>query len=174
MYKGVGGWERGGVGSGVCGKLEVGYTFQWDCLAMSPRTTSHRCRQAWRPKRHLANTGVNVRPIPPIQCLHGPHCLDRDFTWSAKSAPDKQTSQLSPSIQQCMGSVQVWLLAGPIKCNWPSVTIWSIYANPVTILMIQHPFVKFVRFFHHQSFALYSNTLKLLILTFRYTTSTQI
>ena len=31
-----------------------------------------------------------------------------------------------------MGNVQVWLLAGPIKCNWPSLTLWLVFANPVT------------------------------------------
>ena len=64
----------------------------------------------------------------------GPHCLSHDFTLSAKPALEKQTSQLSPSIQQCMASVQVWLLAGPTKCNWPSVTLWSVFANVVTIM----------------------------------------
>ena len=35
-------------------------------------------------------------------------------------------------MQQCMDSAQVWLLAGPIKCNWPSVTLWSVFQYPVT------------------------------------------
>ena len=26
----------------------------------------------------------------------------------------------------------MWLLAGPIKCNWPSVTLWSVFQYPVT------------------------------------------
>ena len=33
-----------------------------------------------------------------------------------------------------MGSVWVWLLAGPRKCNWPSVTFWSVFQNPVTFI----------------------------------------
>ena len=28
----------------------------------------------------------------------------------------------------------MWLLAGPTKCNWPSVTLWSVFANPVTFV----------------------------------------
>ena len=31
-----------------------------------------------------------------------------------------------------MRSVQVWPLVWPIKWNWPSVTIWSVFQNPVT------------------------------------------
>ena len=58
--------------------------------------------------------------------------LSRDFTRSAKPALEKQTSQLSPVMQQCMDSARVWLLAGPIKCNWPSVTLWSVFQYPVT------------------------------------------
>ena len=30
-------------------------------------------------------------------------------------------------MQQCTGSVRVWLLAGPIKSNWPNVTLWSVF-----------------------------------------------
>ena len=26
----------------------------------------------------------------------------------------------------------MWLLAGPIKCNWPSVTLWLVFQYPVT------------------------------------------
>ena len=26
----------------------------------------------------------------------------------------------------------MWLLAGPTKCNWPSVTLWSVFQYPVT------------------------------------------
>ena len=29
----------------------------------------------------------------------------------------------------------MWLLAGPIKCNWPSVTLWSVFQYPVTIIV---------------------------------------
>ena len=32
-------------------------------------------------------------------------------------------------------SVRVWLLAGPRKCNWPSVTLWSVFQNPVTLII---------------------------------------
>ena len=28
----------------------------------------------------------------------------------------------------------MWLLAGPIKCNWPSVTLWSVFQYPVTYM----------------------------------------
>ena len=73
---------------------------------MIPRSASYRPRQDWT--------------------------LSRDFTWSAKPALEKQTSQLSRLIQQCMGSVSVWPLAGPIKCNWSSVTLWLAFQYPVT------------------------------------------
>ena len=66
--------------------------------------------------------------------MHGSHCLSHDFTWLAKSALEKQTRQLSLVLQQCMESVWVWLLAGPRKCNWPSVTFRSVFQNPVTYL----------------------------------------
>ena len=29
-------------------------------------------------------------------------------------------------------NIRVWPLAGPIKCNWPSVTLWSVFQYPVT------------------------------------------
>ena len=28
----------------------------------------------------------------------------------------------------------MWLLAGPIKCNWPSVTLWLVFQYPVTYI----------------------------------------
>ena len=57
----------------------------------------------------------HIRPIPPFNSLHGPHCLNHDFTWLAKPAVGKQTSQLSLLMQQCTGSALVWLLAGGNK-----------------------------------------------------------
>ena len=33
-----------------------------------------------------------------------------------------------------MCNVRVWELAGPIKWNRPSVTIWSVFQNPVTYI----------------------------------------
>ena len=30
----------------------------------------------------------------------------------------------------------MWLLAGPIKCNWPSVTLWSVFQYPVTYELV--------------------------------------
>ena len=30
----------------------------------------------------------------------------------------------------------MWVLAGPIKCNWPSVTSWSVFQYPVTYLSL--------------------------------------
>ena len=30
----------------------------------------------------------------------------------------------------------MWLLAGPIKLNWPSVTLWSVFQYPVTYTYI--------------------------------------
>ena len=50
--------------------------------SMSPRSASHRPRQAYRGhKRSLTNTRVNILPS---SALHGPHCLSDDFTWPAK------------------------------------------------------------------------------------------
>ena len=61
-----------------------------------------------------------------------PDCLSHDFTWSKKPAPEKQTSQLSPVMQQYMGSVWMWLLAATMKWNKPSVTFRLVFQNPVT------------------------------------------
>ena len=73
---------------------------------MNPRSASHRSRQDWRALRDVSPTqGLISDPYLPSSVLHGSHCLSRDFTWSAKPAPEKQTSQLSPVMQQCMGSV---------------------------------------------------------------------
>ena len=58
----------------------------------------------------------------PSGALHEPHCPSHDFTCLAKPVLEKQTSQLGLLIQQCMGSVWMWLSAGPIKWNTPSVT----------------------------------------------------
>ena len=33
----------------------------------------------------------------------------------------------------------MWLLAGPVKCNWPSVTLWSVFQYPVTIIEFRKP-----------------------------------
>ena len=100
---------------------------------MSPRSASHRPRHDWKALRDVSPTqGWISDPHLPSSALHGSHCLSRDFTRSAKPALEKQTSQLSPVMHQCMDSAWVWLLAGPIKCNWPSVTLWSVFQYPVT------------------------------------------
>ena len=100
---------------------------------MSPRSVSHRPRQDWRALRDVSPTqGWISDPYLPCSALHGSHCLSRGFTWLAKSALEKQTRQLSLVLQQCMDSVWVWLLAGPRKCIRPSVTIRSVFQNPVT------------------------------------------
>ena len=80
---GEGGWVEWVVGVG--GQPEVGYSFQQDCLevlcvqevlVISPGKPGG-------PKRHLTNTGVNIRPIAtshlvpsmgptvPVLTLHG-------------------------------------------------------------------------------------------------------
>ena len=71
MCKGVGGWEGGGVGGGdgwatgdalYLSKRLFG-------VAMSPRSANDRPSSPDKPrgpKRRLTNTGVNIRPIPPI------------------------------------------------------------------------------------------------------------
>ena len=137
MYKGVDGWEGDGVGGG--GGWEAGGGLYLPIglfgVAMSPRSASHRPRQDWRDLRDFSPTqGWISDPHLPSSAIHGSHCLSRDFTWSAKPALEKQTSQRSPLMQQCMGSEWVWLLAEPIKSNWPNVTLWSVFEYPVTIL----------------------------------------
>ena len=52
---------------------------------------------------------------------------------------EKQTSPPSLVIALCMCSVRVWPLAGPIKWNRPSVTIWSVFQNPVTYYVTNKP-----------------------------------
>ena len=51
-------------------------------------------------KRRLTNEYQThaSHPVPP---MHGSHCLNREFTWSVKPDLEKQTSQLSPLMQQC-------------------------------------------------------------------------
>ena len=69
MYKGVGGWEGGGVGVG--GGWEAGGGLHRPTglfgVAMSPRSASHRPRHDWRAFRD------------PSSALHGSHCLSHDF-----------------------------------------------------------------------------------------------
>ena len=108
---------------------------------MSPRSASHRPRHDWRALRDVSPTqGWISDPHLPSSAPHGSHCLSRDFTQSAKPALEKQTSQVSPAMHQCMDSAWVWLLAGPIKCNWPSVTLWSVFQYPVTYIANAYEF----------------------------------
>ena len=108
---------------------------------MSPRSASHRPRHDWRALRDVSPTqGLISDPYLPSSALHGSHCLSRDFTRLAKPAVEKQTSQISSVMQQCMDSACVWLLAGPIKCNWPSVILWLVFQYPVTYA-IDDPFL---------------------------------
>ena len=119
MYKGMGGRERSGGGGWDAGGslyLPIGLF----AVAMSPRTTSHRPRQAWRALRVSSLTqGWISDPYLSSSALHGPHCLSHDFTWSAKPAPEKQTSQLSPSMQQCnkMQLVECDIMVGFCKSS---------------------------------------------------------
>ena len=67
MYKGVGGWEGGGVGVG--GGWEAGGGLHRPTglfgVAMSPRSASHRPRHDWR-----ALTGLfGVAMSPRLDCL---------------------------------------------------------------------------------------------------------
>ena len=102
-------------------------------VAMSPRSASHRPRHDWSALRDVSPTqGWISDPYLPSSALHGSHCLSRDFTRSEKPCLEKQTSQLSPLMQQWTGSVWVWLLAGPIKSNWPNVRTWSVFQYSVT------------------------------------------
>ena len=84
---------------------------------------SHQHRGEYQ--THTSHLVPSMGPIVSVMTLHG----------RAKSALEKQTSQLSPLMQQCMGSVLVWLLAEPIKSNWPNVTLWSVFEYPVTYMI---------------------------------------
>ena len=62
-------------------------------VAMSPRSASDRPRQDWRALRDVSPTQGGISdPYLPSSALHGSHCLSRDFTWSAKTVLEKQTS----------------------------------------------------------------------------------
>ena len=70
MYKKVSGWEGVGWvgGSRVGGQPEVGYNFQQDCLEVLcvQEVLVIGPDEAKGPKSHLTNTGVFIKPIPPI------------------------------------------------------------------------------------------------------------
>ena len=91
---GGGGWEAGGglyLSNGLFG------------VAMSPRSASHRPRQDWKTLRDISPAqGLISDPYLPSSALHGSHCLSHDFTQLAKPALEKQISQPSPLMQQCM------------------------------------------------------------------------
>ena len=117
-YMGVGRWEGSGVGGGDGWEAGGGLYLPIGLLgvAMSPRSASHRPRQDWRALRDISPRQWWISdPYLPSSALHGSHCFSHDFTRSAKPALEKHTSQLSPLMQQCMDSVWVWLLAGPIN-----------------------------------------------------------
>ena len=72
-------------------------------VAMNPRSATHRPRHNWRALRDVSPTQGRISdPYLSFSALHGSHCLSRDFTRSVKPALEKQTSQLSPVVQQCM------------------------------------------------------------------------
>ena len=54
---GGGGWEAGGGLYHPIGLFGV---------AMSPKSARHRLEKPGGPMKRLTNTGVNIRPIPPI------------------------------------------------------------------------------------------------------------
>ena len=131
MYKGVGGvgWvvRAGGVGGGdgwvvgTGGQPEMGYSFQQDCLEVPcvQEVLIISPDKPGRPKRHLTNTGVNIRPIsliwfPPWAPL-SQSWLHMVWKTSSRKA---DYSQLGLSMQQCTGNIWVWLSAGPIKCRF--------------------------------------------------------
>ena len=82
MYKGVGGWEGGGVGGG--GGWEAGGGLHRPTglfgVAMSPRSASHRPRHDWRALRHqhrgeyqthTSHVVPSMGPIVSVVTLHG-------------------------------------------------------------------------------------------------------
>ena len=65
-------------------------------LAMSPRSASHRPKNALDGLRDVSlPLGSISDPCLPCSALHGFYCLSHGFTWSAKLALEKQTSQPS-------------------------------------------------------------------------------
>ena len=56
------GWAVEGVGK----KPEAGITFQKDCYICVQEILIIGLNKPGGPKRRLTNTGVNIRPIPPI------------------------------------------------------------------------------------------------------------
>ena len=137
----MGGWEGVEWVEGVGGKPEGGLNPPTGLfgVAMCPRSASYRPRQDWQALRDVSPMqGWISDSYLPSSALHGSHCLSRDFTWSAKSCLEKQTSQLSPLMQQWAGSVWVWLLAGLIKSNWPNVRTWSVSKNIQSHMNIKH------------------------------------
>ena len=108
---GGGGWEAGGglhrstglFGVAMSPRSASHHPTGLFGVAMSPRSASHKPRHDWRALRDVSPTqGWISDPYLPSSALHGSHCLSRDFTRSAKPALEKQTSQLSPVMQQCM------------------------------------------------------------------------
>ena len=102
--------HKGGGGGGGGGGWEAGggphHPFGLFGVSMSPRSVSHRPRQDWRSLRDVSPTQGRISDLYlPSSALHGPHCLSRGFTWSAKFALEKQTRKLSLVLQQCMDSV---------------------------------------------------------------------
>ena len=95
----MGGWEGWEAGGGLHHPIVL------FGVAMSSRSAIHRPRHDWRALRDVSPTQESISdPYLPSSALHGSHCLSRDLTWLAKSALEKQTSQLSPVMQQCMDS----------------------------------------------------------------------
>ena len=73
---------------------------------MIPRSVNHRPTQDWRALRDVSLIQGRISDLYlPSSALHWSHYLSRDFKWSEKLALEKQTSQLSPLMQQYTDSV---------------------------------------------------------------------
>ena len=133
----MGGWEGGGAGGGGGWEARGRFNLQLGPfgLGMGPRSASHRPKHAPMVQEtsphHWGELQTHAFHVAPS---HGSHCLSHEFTGLAKLmiTLEKQTSQPSLVIALYMCSVRVWPLAGPIKWKRASVTIWSVYQNPVT------------------------------------------
>ena len=91
-----GGWEGGGLGRWWAAGGRLYPLLGLFGVTMSPRSASPRSRYALKglrgvilPQEQIQTHAVHIVP------LHRPRCLSHDFTWSAKLALEKQTSQLS-------------------------------------------------------------------------------
>ena len=104
----MGGWEGGGMGGGYRWEAGGGLYLPVGLfgVAMSPRTTGHIPRQAWRALRDALLRGDYQTHLP-SSTLHELIVSVVTSHGQQKPALEKQTSQLGPAIQQRMGYADI-------------------------------------------------------------------